>query len=275
METGLYYDLDFKQYRSEKDWVSISELNTYRRAGACYKNEILDGNKRPTSPQQAIGTGVHAAYLEPEVWETQFQCATKIDRRTKEGKLQGEAQDKLALEKGITFLNPDQFNQIEQVATVLWEHPYLKLIRGKFKCEASLFWINNGVKCKGRVDSFSPDLNTIFDVKTTKDAKNFSKSIIEYGYHRQAAYYLDGLTAVTGEVYDEFVWICVEVEAPYLCALYKADKTMLEIGRQEYQSDLLQFAESKAKNEWLGLPTTVETISLPSWYVNKTTDAKL
>lgn len=275
METGLYYDLDFKEYRAHTQWISISELNTYRKAPLIYKHEYIDGNKRQASPAQAIGTALHAAYLEPTVWQEKFKIAEKIDRRTKEGKIAGERQDAMARIEGVTFLNPDQYNMVENACYELDSHPYLKTIKEGFKFEASMFWVDGDTNCKGRVDSFSPSLSTIFDVKTTKDAKNFGKSILEYGYHRQAAYYLDGLTQVTGQVYEDFVWIVVEMEAPFLHAVYKADKDMLSIGRMEYKQDLLQFQESKVKNEWPGLSPLVQTISLPSWYVSKTVETKL
>jgi exodeoxyribonuclease VIII len=275
MKTGLHYDLDFKAYRKMTDWISISELNTYRKAPLIYKYQYIDGNKQQQTPQQALGTGLHACYLEPPEWKKLFQVASKIDRRTKDGKIAGELQDKMALKQGITFLNPDQHNLIENAANVLFEHPYLKTVRDKFKCEASMFWMDGEIQCKGRIDAYSPELGTIFDVKTTKDAKNFGKSIIDYGYHRQAAYYLDGLAACTGEVFEEFVWICIEMEAPFLCAVYRADKTMIEIGRAEYKQDLLQFRESQVKNEWPGLSPLVQTISLPQWYLNKAIETKL
>lgn len=275
MKTGLHYDLDFKQYRAMTDWISISELNTYRRAPIVYKHQYIDGNRKPQTPQQQLGTALHTAYLEPKEWTEKYQIAAKIDKRTKEGKAIAEERERLEKNYGFTFLEPDQHALITNACNVLNEHSYLKTVKNTFKCEASMFWLDNTIKCKGRIDAYSPSLGTIFDVKTTKDAKNFGKSIIDYGYHRQAAYYLDGLAACTGEVFESFVWIVIEMEAPFLCAVYKADKNMIEIGRSEYKADLLQFNESQVKNEWVGLSPLVQTISLPSWYVNRTTETKL
>jgi exodeoxyribonuclease VIII len=275
MQTGIYYDLDFKAYRAMKDAVSISELNVYRRAALLYKHEVLDGNKRGSTPQQELGTALHAYYLERDFFDAKYRVGDKIDRRTKEGKAAFEERERLAKEEGFIFLDQEAMNKVLSAGKVLDEHPYLKTIKSKLKCEASMFWEKDGIKCRGRIDAFMPDTGVIVDLKTTKDAKNFSKSIIDYGYHRQAAYYLDGLKATTGLDAKEFIWVTIEMDAPHLCAIYRGDEMMIACGRHEYSQDLIDFKESQDKNEWAGLSTLVQTISLPTWYLKRAAEVEL
>jgi hypothetical protein len=275
MQTGLYYDLDFKQYRAMKDAVSISELNVYRKAGVLYKHEIIDGHKRQSTPQQTLGTALHHAYLESHSFDSAYNIGWAIDKRTTEGKKEAARRDELERRLGVTFLNPDDMTKIVDACKILNDHPILKNIKPKLKFEASMFWENNGIKSKGRLDAFDPETGLIVDLKTTKDAKNFAKSIIDYGYHRQAAYYLDGLKTITGVDAKEFIWVCIEMDAPHLCAIYRADETMIAVGRHEYQQDLVAFKNSKDKNEWLGLSTEIQDIALPSWYLTKTSEVKM
>jgi hypothetical protein len=275
MQTGFYYDLDFKEYRAMKDAVSISELNVFRKAEILYKHEILDGQKRQTTPQQALGTALHHAYLEENSFASMFNVGWAIDKRTTEGKKEAARREELSRVTGVTFLPQEDMTKVVDACKILNEHPALIPIKPRLKFEASMFWETNGTKCKGRLDAFDPESGTIVDVKTTKDAKNFAKSIIDYGYHRQAAYYLDGLKALTGKEAKEFIWVCIEMDAPHLCAIYRADEMMIAVGRHEYEQDLVAFKKAKDLNKWRGLPTQIQEITLPSWYLNKVSEVEM
>ena len=66
--------------------------------------------------------------------------------------------------------------------------------------------------------------NALIDLKTAVTAapQRFSRSLVDYGYALQAAWYQDGYEALTGERLP-FVHVVVEKEPPHLVAMYQVD----------------------------------------------------
>ena len=125
----------------------------------------------------------------------------------------------------------------------------------------------SGLQCKCRPDWLTDDGSLIIDLKTTEDAspKGFEKSVGNWRYHVQAAWYLHGIEQASGTRPDQFIFICVEKKPPYAVAVYAADPEMIEIGWQQAQRDLEVLATCKAANAWPGYSDQIETISLPRW----------
>jgi len=96
-------------------------------------------------------------------------------------------------------------------------------------------WTNKetGVLCKARIDK-TRNLGKIVDLKTTRDAsaRPFMRSIIDYGYHRQAAFYLDGSLG------KRFTFVVVESSDPFGVQVYDLSDEFIELGRSSYQSAL-------------------------------------
>jgi hypothetical protein len=272
----LDQEISFKDYRAIKSAVSISELNVFRNLPAKYEHEVLLGNKKQSTDAQKIGTSLHAAFLEPAEFFKWYKFAEKLDKRTNVGKLQAaEREEQEAL--GYVYLNQFEMDKVNSAVRAMHQNTAIKNICKDLTVETSMFWTDSltGLECKGRMDGYNEAGKFIIDVKTTKDAKNFVSSIIEYGYHRQAAYYMDGLSiCLKDDSPWEYYWVVVEMEAPYINAVYKASSNMLEIGRIEYENDLMRFAECKKNNKWPGLENQVYTASLPNWYINKAAEIK-
>lgn len=268
--TGIHDNLDFKSYRSIKDWVSISELNTFNIAPSVYKHEVLDGNKKDPSKNQELGTALHTYVLEPKLFK-KYKVKEKYDARTAAGKLKQAEYDEMAERDGCTFLSQPDYDKVRFAGDSLMSHFFVRKILPDLISESSLFWLDpeTKVKCKGRLDSYHKDLKAIFDVKTTKSVKGFMQSVLDYGYHKQASYYLDGLATLTSEAYDDFYWLTVEMEAPYLCKVYKAAPGLLDYGQAEYKALLKRFNVCKTSNKFPGLSEDIETLDLPAWYTSR------
>lgn len=265
-----FVELTNSDYRKQTDWVSISELNLFRVAPILYKHRIIDGHREPPTAAQDKGIAVHTAVLEPAVFVKEYASLPEgTDLRTTVGKnLKKKLEDE---NPGIKFMKPDEYELITGTArSVLTRKNAVELLNESV-AEQSYFWVDEetGVKCKARADSLSLTKRIVTDLKTTKDVREFDKSVMGWSYHRQAAFYLDGLSSVTGDVWTEWYWIAVSVEAPHLCREYKADYKLLDLGREEYRSALRAFKICKETNVWPGLPDEIETISLPSWLGSK------
>lgn len=268
MKTGIY-ELENDKYRAIIDHISVSELNVFAQAEKKYEWEYLKGNRRPPSKSQETGIMLHTYVLEPELWVKEYKVSSISDRRTVKGKEQVAQEELQSQELGITFIKQEVYDQIRFAGDSLLSHPFVKEAEKSWTTESSMFWEDTDTKapCKGRLDAYVKDA-FILDVKTSASAVKFPKSITDYAYQRQVAYYLDGLiNASQGEVeVKDFYWAVVEMEAPYLSCVYKASKALIDIGRHEYKVLLSKFQKAKQSNTWLGLPTEISEIDLPNWY---------
>ncbi|ADE87957.1 exonuclease VIII [Escherichia phage vB_EcoM_ECO1230-10] len=178
-------------------------------------------------------------------------------------------------------LSPEAFEQIFAMRDSVMNHP-------------AAFAILHHVK------------DIIGDLKTTEDAspEGFAKSIANWRYDVQHAYYIDGTRLaleqgkcnppqegkaelsvywtdpVTGVLCrcrpdfwrgypKHFAFIAVEKKPPYAVGVYVLDSEGVEIGRAQYQHDLRVYAECVRSGEWPGYGDKVQTISLPGWHANK------
>ena len=103
-------------------------------------------------------------------------------------------------------------------------------------------------------------------MKTTQDgrARAFEKSVANYGYARQAAFYRDGFAKV-GVPVEAFVFVAVEKSAPWLVSLFMLDDESMQRGEAMVREDLRTLAECLERDEWPGHPVEIQTISLPPW----------
>lgn len=175
---------------------------------------------------------------------------------------------------GRIVLTPEQWDQLHAMAAAVHAHPAAGslLTSCPGEAEKSVYWIDatTGVLCRCRPDWWRDD-NVIVDLKTTEDAspEGFAKSIANWRYDVQAAYYLDGVQQATGKRPKAFVFIAVEKKPPYGVGVYVLDSESLDLGRAQYQHDLRVYAECVRSGEWPGYGDKIQTISLPGWHANK------
>jgi len=129
---------------------------------------------------------------------------------------------------------------------------------------AEIAGVFNGMKIKPDYRRFD---GILVDLKTTVDASplGFAKSVANYNYHVQAAYYLDIANAIGPENYHSFAWIAVEKEPPYACAVYVADGDSIELGRKKYKRALNIYNAAKKSGEWTGYPKNISLLKLPGY----------
>jgi len=103
------------------------------------------------------------------------------------------------------------------------------------------------------------------DLKSTQDAsEHFAKSCANYGYHRQAAMYLDGLRTL-GLDAEHFIFVAAEKAPPYAVGVYELDYDAIERGRDLYRADLELLARCMERDEWPAYSPELVTLSLPRW----------
>jgi exodeoxyribonuclease VIII len=250
--------------------ISKSHLDQVARSPLHYWARYLDPNRvipEPT-PAMAIGSAVHTHVLELDQWDARYVSAPDgIDRRTKAGKAEWEAFTTAAT--GRTVLPKADADLVMRMAHSVFSHPAAAMLLAlPGKAETTHMWTDEstGLQCKCRPDWLTDDGRLLVDLKTTEDAgRGFAKSIAQWRYHVQAAWYLDGVEQSTGTRPEQFLFVCVEKKAPYAVAVYAADAEMIAAGAQTAARDLDVLATCKAANAWPGYSDQIEPISLPAW----------
>ena len=251
--------------------ISKSHLDQVARSPLHYWARYLDPNRQPQepTPAMAIGSAVHTHVLELDQWDARYAMAPEsIDRRTKMGKAEWEVFTTAAT--GRTVLSRADAELVMRMGHAVYSHPAAAmLLNMPGKAETTHMWtdVSTGLQCKCRPDWLTDDGSLIIDLKTTDDASpaGFRKSIANWRYHVQAAWYLNGIEQATGTRPDQFIFLCVEKRAPFAVAVYAADAEMIQIGAEAAARDLDVLATCKAAGAWPGYSDQIETINLPGW----------
>lgn len=195
--------------------------------------------RHPSMPSLAfeLGTAAHRPVLGagPEL-----VVVDAISWRTDDAK----AQKKAALAAGQIPVLPHQFDQVEEMAAAVREHPLAgKLLApGSGVPEQSLFWRDpeSGVMCRARFDWLSGLKTTsgkliVVDYKTTTcaDPDKLVSAIRRYRYHMQAAWYIDAVIGCRLADDAVFLFVFQETERPYVITVMELhDIRGLWIGRE-------------------------------------------
>jgi hypothetical protein len=184
-----------------------------------------------------------------------------------------------AREAGATPLLADDHALVQEMAEAVRQHPLAaKLLEpGSGKAEQSLFWQDKetGVWCRCRADWLRHKVEgrrlVVVDFKTARSAHpdKFAKSAMDYGYHQQASWYLDGVRAVGLDDDPAFVFVIVEKERPHLVSVVELDEPSLSVGMNLNRFARYIYADCLHTGKWPGYSPEVEMVGLPAWYLRQ------
>ena len=247
---------------------SHSSLDLFRESPARYAAIRVFRTMRPDPPTASmkVGQALHALFLEydkgsrivvrdrrrpptgPTIWNTTAALGReKYQLSEKEyGTLSG---------MWLALCNePDAWNLLV-AQTGMNEHV--------FKGFVEILLLH--VKCK-------PDRllynGLVVDLKTVDgavDPESWSRTLLRWGYHRQAAFYLDVLE-LAGQKADKFVFVAVSKDPPHDIGIYLIPDDDVEDGRRENREALEDLAQCRRtgvwKHEWQG---KILTVGRPRW----------
>lgn len=255
---SMFYALPSDQYHAEPR-LNNSSIKQLLKSPAHYQ-AYLSASREPTKAM-IIGSATHTAVLEPHLFDEQYIVAPDdLDKRTKEGKTAFAE----LLKSGKTILTASDHAIITAIAQSVLNHFTAKTLLSTGNAEVSIYTDIDGVPAKCRMDWLRPGL--ILDLKTTDDASpsGFSRSVAQYGYDVQAAWYIDCAKA-EGLGIETFIFIAVEKEPPYAVGIYELDTDSIEVGRRKYQRALSIWKHCTATDEWPGYSEDIITIQMPAW----------
>lgn len=211
------------------DGISASGLKTAWKDPKLY--DLRSQLKRVASPALDMGTATHEALLEPE---------------------------KFVLKSyKLTTANMDKLQIMIHNGKLMFDY-ILKDTRN----EESLFYQDNGFIRKVRLDAYDPQMGIIYDVKTTRynSPSKFIKDAYEYGYHLQAAFYIDTLR-LAGIKANYFAFLCVPSESPCEPFAVQITERFIEDGRALYTEVIQNIINYKQSNK----SVFFKEMDLPQW----------
>jgi len=96
-----------------------------------------------------------------------------------------------------------------------------------------------------------PSEGLIIDLKTTSDPHPdaWRWSAEEYGYHRQAAIYLQAMGDYYGKTF-RFLFGVVRSKAPYEVGVYELDNDSIGRGWSQVEDLIAEYAQRKREDNW-------------------------
>ncbi len=225
-------------------------------------------NPDPPTPAMKTGSALHLSVFEPDEYKKQVRVAPAVDKRTKAGKALWAGFERGA--QGKIIIPAKDEDVIKNMKNAVLRNETAAALLADGIAELSGFWVHEtGVMCKLRSDWITGN-KIVVDLKSCLDAsyKAFQKAVANLYYHWQAAFYLDGLTKLTGEEHLVFLFICVEKTAPYGVAVYQLDRESINAARRQMTPIIDQYAMCKAKGYWPGYVDEIQTLALPRWAIN-------
>lgn len=231
---------------------------------ALFRHEQVHG--QPPKKAFDFGTAAHGVVLGsgPEL--------VKVDAPNYLTKKAQAARDE-ARARGAVPLLPHEYEQVQAMAEAIRQHPAARALfaEGSGIPEQSLFWVDRptGVTCRARLD-WMPYGNgrrlVVPDYKTAVSASPaaIQKAVLNYGYHQQNAWYVDGVKALGGGD-AAFVFVVQEKTPPYLVTVVELDEVTVQAGRVRNRRAIELYAQCVAEDHWPAYSDSIELISLPEW----------
>lgn len=260
---GIFEGIANETYHQDRKFITNSGLQRFSKSPASFK--YLQDNPSESTPAMIEGTifhdimeyGLEAFYDK----YARLPEGSGTSKAIKQAKADIIANDKIPLK-------PELYDRLIEMYQQMNKHPIAgEFLRAGGRNELTIAAQDpeTGVHVKIRPDKLT-NKGIIIDYKTTLDASpaGFAKSVVNFGYHRQAALYLD-VARLAGIEVGKFLFLCVEKSAPYLVAVYELDDAAIQLGRDLNNKALSDYSIALERDEWKGYSDEIETLKLPSW----------
>lgn len=222
----------------------------------------------PQTPSTAFDVG-HAAHLLVLGSGPDIDVVYAADWRTTAARQQ---RDEAHAAGRIPLLEAD-YIQVQAMAAALREDPIARRLFDDGQAEQSLFWVDGptGVRCRARVDwlrdARQGQRRVVVDYKTTQSAapESIGRHIANYGYHMQAAWYLDGVHALGLADDAAFLFVFQDKTPPYLVTVAELDHLGLRVGRALGRQAREIYRDCTEAGVWPGYSNEIVLAELPPW----------
>jgi hypothetical protein len=199
------------------------------------------------------------------------------DYRTKAAQEQRDA----AYEAGEIPALTHELAKAREMYRAVQKHPVagrIFLLEGKPEVSMYTDDPDTGVRLRGRADWLTNgqmidigDRLVIVDFKTSITARpeDFARSVANYSYHLQAAWYLDLAKRLGLCTSPVFLFVVVEKLAPHLVSVIELDSEAIAQGRRLRRKAIDTYQDCMTSGKWPGYSDEIVPIALPLWAVDE------
>lgn len=234
--------------------VSSSSLKEILRSPAHFKY----GKAKEETRAMVIGTAIHTAILEPEVFERDYYLTEARDRRSKDYKAAVQDADG---DDGRVLTAAESTKVSGMMQAVRNDETIRKLLDRIEHAELSGFTGiapgGDGLESGGRAEfKFRADAVTtdgiMLDLKKAQDVrtKPLQRVVFNYGYDFSAASYCEAYATITGERPRAYALIAVEEEPPHAPRVVILHDDWLERGRRKFKRALQTYVQCSESGVW-------------------------
>ena len=289
---GLHYGIPWEQYAA---WPAVNQtaLKILRNVTPYHCRAFLDGRyASEDSDDRRFGRAEHCFILEPETFAERFvlaePCSTPLVSGKRTGQPCGGSGRFLDMLGGGWFcgthkpehavepedyITSEQLDRIKASVRSLLDHKVIRLVRQHGGSEVSVIWERDGLPCKARLDKLVIDTacpDTILDLKKIRSGRgtdeHLQRSIRDWGYDIQAAWYIDSVEAVTGKR-PCFAWIFFEDNEPFDVRPIWASRSMVQLGRRKLEAAWQTYKRCVEEDHWPGYCESIEELAPSPWEV--------
>lgn len=238
--TGWQADLLEADYHADRTRVSSGGVRLALRSARAFHREKVLGCAEDPTPAMIFGQRFHRCILEPDVFARTAVVQPDFgDRRLKANK---EAYNNWVLDiptdaEVVTSRDHDRLTAMQ--ASIAGHRTAAGLLRDCGIREAAGWFTaaDTGLACRIKPDFLSPDFRILGDLKSTTDCSRnaWRRTVWGQRYDVQMAFYALGVQAITGVMPTNWVWIAVDSEEPFDCAVYLLD----DVSRDKAMQDCL------------------------------------
>lgn len=268
MKSEIRYNEPPESYHAARA-VSKSGMDKLRQAPAKFK-AWLDGGPEEETESLLFGSVFHCLALEPGEFGKRY-AVKRFNGSTRAGKEEVAA----AKAAGLELVPARIYESALAMAESVWNHPLIGQIMTAVdkRTETSIYWSETvdgtEIPCKARLDMLAtvPGFGLVaVDLKSTDDAspEGLSRSVLKWGYHRQAVWYRRALRAV-GMDSSVFVLVAVEKTAPHLVTAANVSEAAQQVGLEEIKDALGTYASCVKSGLWPGYVSEIIDLDLPEW----------
>ena len=281
---------------------SPSALMSFRQDPEVYKQRYIDKEEYTTDSME-FGTLVHLRVLQPEkffqeyaelpknaqefdlnalkslckemnepISGTKRELAARIRKHNSEFKIYEDFVDEISAE-GKKVLPPGVLKKLNTISDKIMSHPKVGTWVKLAEKEKRGYWQDPETKI---VMPFVADgffehkgIGVCLDLKVTKDfePRRFSGGLYDSGYFMQAAAYSEAISAIKGQVFENFLFIAVEPSSPNRVRFLQLDSAAIEAGKKSLKKYLKEFKQRWTTQDWSARSVDIEIqqVSLPSW----------
>jgi hypothetical protein len=264
------------------DAVSHSRLEVFRKRPRLYYKRFVAKTIPPAESRAFdVGRAAHDFILEgQEAYMERVAVWTggnKVKAKTEWALFQ-------IANAGKAIITADEENDVLHMAAAVAASPEAMQLLDRNNGAPEMTWRVNSkalpipLQCRtdwfcGQGCELSGGKPYVVDLKTTPslddaEYRNFQKSFVDFGYHRQAGFYT-ALLRDLGIELSNFFFIAVEKQEPFGLDIYRAADSAVAQGLNETITDLQNLTRAYETDTWANRPGGVIEISCPDYYLKK------